>query len=93
MAELGRQPYSARRLLEKHPDRVVFGIDAFPPTAAAYAPYFRFLETADEYFPYSPRPIGGQGRWHIYGVDLPDDVLRQVYHDTAYRLSRCGGQS
>ena len=55
LAELGRQPYSARRLFERHADRIVFGLDSFPPTAAAYAPYFRFLETADEYFPYTRR--------------------------------------
>jgi predicted TIM-barrel fold metal-dependent hydrolase len=86
LAELGRQPYSSRRLFERHPDRIVFGLDSFPPTEDAYAPYFRFLETADEYFPYSSRGIGIQGRWNVYGIHLPDEVLRQVYHDTAARL-------
>jgi predicted TIM-barrel fold metal-dependent hydrolase len=86
LAELGRQPYSSRRLFERHPDRIVFGLDSYPPTADAYAPYFRFLETADEYFPYSSHGIGIQGRWNVYGIDLPDEVLRQVYHDTAARL-------
>lgn len=86
LAELGRQPYTAKRLFERHPDRMVFGLDGFPPTAEAYAPYFRFLETADEHFPYGPRGTGGQGRWNVYGIDLADDVLRQVYHDTAARL-------
>jgi predicted TIM-barrel fold metal-dependent hydrolase len=86
LAELGRQPYSSKRLFERHPDRIVFGLDSFPPTEDAYAPYFRFLETADEYFPYSSRGIGIQGRWNVYGIHLPDEVLRQVYHDTAARL-------
>lgn len=86
LAELGRQPYTARRFFERYADRIVFGLDGFPPTAAAYAPYFRFLETADEYFPYAPDDSGDQGRWRIYGIDLPADVLRQVYHDTAARL-------
>jgi predicted TIM-barrel fold metal-dependent hydrolase len=86
LAELGRQPYAAKRLFERYPDRIVFGLDSFPPTAAAYAPYFRFLETADEHFPYAPDGVGGQGRWRIYGIELPDDVLRQVYHGTAARL-------
>jgi predicted TIM-barrel fold metal-dependent hydrolase len=86
LAELGRQPYSAKRLFERYPDRIVFGLDGFPPTAADYAPYFRFLETADEYFPYVSDGIGRQGRWRIYGIDLPDLALRQVYHDTAARL-------
>src|SRR5919201_642318 len=83
---VGHQPSSSKRLFERHPDRIVFGLDSFPPTEDAYAPYFRFLETADEYFPYSSHGIGIQGRWNIYGIDLPDEVLRQVYHDTAARL-------
>ncbi len=86
LAELGRQPYSARRLFERHADRIVFGLDVFPPQAREYAPYFRFLETADEYFPYAADGVGGQGRWRIYGIDLPEEVLRRVYHDTAARL-------
>jgi hypothetical protein len=86
LAELGRQPYTARRFFLRYADRIVFGLDGFPPTAGAYAPYFRFLETADEYFPYTPSGRGGQGRWRIYGIDLPDDALQRVYHTTAARL-------
>lgn len=86
LAELGRQPYTARRFFLQYADRVVFGIDGVPPRAANYDYYFRFLETADEYFPYEPSGSGRQGRWRIYGLDLPDEVLRKVYHDTAARL-------
>lgn len=86
LAELGRQPYSARRLFEQFSDRILFGLDSFPPSQEAYAPYFRFLETADEYFPYSRWDVGRQGRWNIYGIDLPDDILSRVYHDNAARL-------
>lgn len=86
LAELGRQPYASKRFFERHADRIVFGLDGYPPTVDSYAPYFRFLETADEYFSYAPDGPGGQGRWRIYGIDLPNDVLRQVYHDTADRL-------
>ncbi len=86
VAELGRQPYSAKDFFERFPDHIVFGLDNFPPTVEAYAPYFRFLETADEHFPYSSSGVGGTGRWRIYGVNLSDDILRQVYHDTAARL-------
>jgi predicted TIM-barrel fold metal-dependent hydrolase len=86
LAELGRQPYTAGRFFRDYADRIVFGLDIFPPAAADYAPYFRFLETEDEYFPYAPSGQGGQGRWRIYGIGLPDDVLQRVYHDTAARL-------
>ena len=45
------------------------------PSPTLYANFFRWLETADEYFPYYDHPA--QGRWHIYGLDLPDAVLRE----------------
>jgi predicted TIM-barrel fold metal-dependent hydrolase len=86
ISELGRQPYSSRRLFERHADRILFGTDCFPPNPAWYAPYFRFLETGDEYFPYGVGGIPAQGRWSIYGVDLPDDILRRVYYGNAARL-------
>jgi predicted TIM-barrel fold metal-dependent hydrolase len=86
IAELGRQPYSARDLILRWPDRVLFGTDA-PPDPAAWAVYARFLETRDESFPYEPDGgPGSQGRWAIHGLGLPDDVLRAVYADNARRL-------
>ena len=51
-----------------------------------YANHFRWLETADEYFPYFNHPE--QGRWHIYGVELPDAVLEKIYHRNADRILR-----
>jgi predicted TIM-barrel fold metal-dependent hydrolase len=86
IAELGRQPYTARDLILRWPDRVLFGTDA-PPDPAAWAVYARFLETTDESFPYDPDGgPGGQGRWAIHGLGLPDDVLQAVYADNARRL-------
>lgn len=86
IAELGRAPYSARRWFMTYPDRILFGTDGMP-SATECATYYRFLETADEYFPYvDGAPIPTQGRWRIYGLYLPDDVLRKVYHDNAARL-------
>lgn len=92
IAELGRQPYSARRFFLRYADRILFGIDQ-NPSPAAYRVYYRFLETDDEYFSYSLRQIPTQGRWCIYGLYLPDDVLEKVYHKNAERLilRRTGG--
>jgi hypothetical protein len=83
-SELGRQPYAARQLFLDFADRIVFGTDLLPEESM-YRGYFRFLETADEYFPY-PSHASRQGRWNIYGLFLPDDVLRKVYRDNALRL-------
>ena len=86
IAELGRQPYSARDLIMRWPDRVLFGTDA-PPEHAAWAVYARFLETRGEWFPYDPDGgPGSQGRWAIHGLDLPDEVLRAVYAGNARRV-------
>jgi predicted TIM-barrel fold metal-dependent hydrolase len=84
VAELGRQPYTAREFFLKHADRILFGTDLVPE-AEMYRLHFRFLETADEYFDY-PSHASRQGRWRIYGLHLPDEVLRKVYRENALRL-------
>jgi predicted TIM-barrel fold metal-dependent hydrolase len=86
VAEIGRQPRATRELILAHPDRVLFGIDEFPPARENYAIYFRFLETADEQFSHSAEEVPLMGRWAISGLDLPDDVLRQVYAGNALRI-------
>lgn len=83
-AELGRQPYSARALFLRYPDRILFGTDLLP-SPEMYRLHYRFLETADEYFEY-PSHASRQGRWNIYGLSLPEDVLRKVYRDNALKL-------
>jgi predicted TIM-barrel fold metal-dependent hydrolase len=82
--ELGRQPYTARTFFLKYSDRILFGTDLLPEVEM-YRLYYRFLETADEYFEY-PSHASRQGRWNIYGIFLPDDVLRKVYRENALRL-------
>ncbi len=84
VAELGRQPYTAREFFIKYADRILFGTDLVPEEGV-YGLHFRFLETADEYFDY-PSHASRQGRWQIYGLYLPDDVLRRVYRENALRL-------
>jgi predicted TIM-barrel fold metal-dependent hydrolase len=83
-AELGRQPYTAREFFLKFPDRILFGTDLIPEVNM-YRLHYRFLETRDEYFEY-PSHASRQGRWNIYGLFLPDDVLRKVYRENAVRL-------
>ena len=85
ISELGRQPYSSRDFLIKYQDRVMFGTDG-PWPELRYQRYWRFLETKDEFFPYSEKPFPPQGFWNIYGIFLPDDVLRKIYQQNAARI-------
>ncbi len=87
IAELGRQPYAARRFFLRYADRILFGFDQRANTDW-YRLYYRFLESDDEYFAYGLGRIPSQGRWRIYGLYLPDDVLRKVYHGNAQRALR-----
>jgi predicted TIM-barrel fold metal-dependent hydrolase len=84
--ELGRQPYTARDFLIAYQDRVLFGVDmpGVAVTPELYRCYFRFLETRDEYFEH-PNPFGEwrKSRWRIYGVNLPDEVLKKIYYKNA----------
>lgn len=85
IAEVGRQPYTARKFFITYADRILFGTD-MPADVAMYQLYYRFLESDDEYFPYHLGAVPPQGRWHIYGLYLPDDVLRKVYYENAERV-------
>jgi predicted TIM-barrel fold metal-dependent hydrolase len=87
IAELGRQPYSARAFIVRWADRVLFGTDS-PPDAQVMAIHRRFLATWDESFDYDAEGPPSQGRWQIHGLGLPDEVLRRVYADNARRLIR-----
>ena len=85
IGELGRQPFTARAFFLKYQDRIMFGTDG-PRSAARLLPHWRFLETFDEYFPYAENPFPPQGLWNIYGLGLPDDVLKKVYSANAARI-------
>jgi predicted TIM-barrel fold metal-dependent hydrolase len=83
IAELGRQPRRTKRLIERHPTRLLLGSDVSPPTAEAYAKYFRFLETDDEYFPYSDEEPSESGRWRISALGLDPALSAAVEGDNA----------
>lgn len=79
--DLGRQPRFARDFFIKYQDRVLFGKDSFAPDEYPY--YWRVFETADEYFDYYR---DYHAFWKLYGMDLPDDVLRKLYYGNALRI-------
>ncbi|MGI9077724.1 MAG: amidohydrolase family protein [Gemmatimonadaceae bacterium] len=81
LAELGRQPRFARDWFIRYQDRVLFGKDTWAPEE--YHVYFRVLETQDEYFDYYRRR---HAFWKMYGLNLPDDVLRKLYYRNALRI-------
>ncbi|TBN58623.1 amidohydrolase [Glaciihabitans arcticus] len=87
MAELGRQPRRFRQLLERFPDRVLFGTDIYPASPEQFRLHFRFLETADEAFEYAPGdPIPPQGRWTVSALHLDEPTLEAVYRGNARRV-------
>jgi len=90
--DLGRAPILIRKFFLKYQDRILFGTDGNPGRGAEefWEPHFRFLETYDEHFDHPAQlrgPLGAplHGRWRIYGIGLPDDVLRKVYYANALR--------
>jgi predicted TIM-barrel fold metal-dependent hydrolase len=81
LAELGRQPRFAHDFFVKYQDRVLFGKDSYQPDEYPY--YWRTFETADEYFDYYR---DYHAFWKLYGMNLPDDVLKKLYYKNALKL-------
>ena len=79
--ELGRQPVSARKFFIKHQDRILFGKDNY--NKEEYYLYFQVLETNDEYIEYFRKR---HGLWRLYGLNLPDSILKKVYHENALKI-------
>ena len=79
--DLGRQPRAAREFFVKYADRIMFGKDSFQPNEYPY--YWRVFETADDYFDYYR---DYHAFWKLYGMALPDDVLKKVYYKTALKV-------
>jgi uncharacterized protein len=81
LAELGRQPRTAQAFFIKNQDRVLFGKDSFQPDEFPY--YWRTFETGDEYFDYYR---DYHAFWKLYGMALPDEVLKKLYYKNALKL-------
>ncbi|MFN8668670.1 MAG: amidohydrolase family protein [Gemmatimonadaceae bacterium] len=80
--DIGRQPRAAHDFFIKYQDRILFGKDSFQPEEYPY--YWRVFETRDDYFDYY-RPY--HAFWKLYGIDLPDAVLKKVYFGNALRIT------
>jgi predicted TIM-barrel fold metal-dependent hydrolase len=80
--DIGRQPRAAHDFFVKYQDRILFGKDSFQPEEYPY--YWRVFETKDEYFDYYR---GYHAFWKLYGIDLPDSVLKKVYYQNALRIT------
>jgi len=81
LAELGRQPQRAKQFLVKYKNRILFGKDSY--NVMEYYTYFRVLETDDEYFDYYRKR---HAHWKMYGLSLPDSVLKPIYYENALKL-------
>ena len=81
--DIGRQPRAAHDFFIKYQDRILFGKDSFQPEEYPY--YWRVFETKDDYFDYY-RPY--HAFWKLYGIDLPDNVLKKVYFQNALRITK-----
>ena len=80
--DIGRQPRGARDFFIKYQDKMIFGKDSFQPEEYPY--YWRVFETRDDYFDYY-RPY--HAFWKLYGIDLPDDVLKKLYYKNALKAA------
>jgi len=87
-SDLGRQPYTARQFFLDYADRILFGTDGNAmgqPIEEMYRLHWRFLESDDEYIKIA-KTHQRQARWRVYGLYLPDDVLKKVYQTNAFKL-------
>ena len=80
--DIGRQPRVAHDFFVKYQDRILFGKDSFQPEEYPY--YWRVFETNDDYFDYYR---GYHAFWKLYGIGLPDAVLKKVYYQNALRIT------
>jgi predicted TIM-barrel fold metal-dependent hydrolase len=80
--DIGRQPRAAYDFFVKFQDRILFGKDSFQPEEYPY--YWRVFETRDDYFDYYR---DYHAFWKLYGIALPDAVLKKVYYQNALKIT------
>jgi predicted TIM-barrel fold metal-dependent hydrolase len=79
--DLGRQPFTGHDFFVKYQDRLLFGKDSFQPDEYPY--FWRVFETRDEYFDYYR---DYHAFWKLYGLGLPDSVLKKLYYGNALKI-------
>jgi len=80
--DIGRQPRAAHDFFVRYQDRILFGKDSYQPEEYPY--YWRVFETNDDYFDYYRHY---HAFWKLYGIGLPDEVLRKVYYGNALKIT------
>ena len=80
--DFGRQPRAAHDFFITYQDRIIFGKDSYQPDEYPY--YWRVFETADEYFDYYR---DYHAFWKLYGINLPDPVLKKLYYLNALKVT------
>ncbi|MGH9434739.1 MAG: amidohydrolase family protein [Terriglobia bacterium] len=88
-AETATIPRFTRQFLMKYPDRVVYGTDVWY-SQPFFRTTFRLLETDDEHF-YERGMVDTANfnfnyHWTLNGFDLPNDLLKNIYHDNAVNI-------
>jgi uncharacterized protein len=81
--DIARQPRAAHDFFVKYQDRILFGKDSFQPEEYPY--YWRVFETRDDYFDYYR---DYHAFWKLYGISLPDAVLKKVYYQNALKITK-----
>ncbi|MBN1806163.1 MAG: amidohydrolase family protein [Sedimentisphaerales bacterium] len=81
-AETAAIPRYTGRFYEKYQDRLVYGTD-MGFGREMYRTTFRILESSDEHF-YAWNYFSYH--WPLHGLDLPDEVLRKVYRENAFKI-------
>jgi predicted TIM-barrel fold metal-dependent hydrolase len=80
--DFGRQPRAAHDFFIKYQDRILFGKDSYQSDEYPY--YWRVFETTDEYFDYYR---DYHAFWKLYGIGLPDQVLKKLYYQNALKVT------
>jgi len=81
-AEIAPIPRFMSKFFQKYQERLLYGTD-MDPNPEMYRVTFRLLETEDEHF--YPEYFS-KYHWPMYAFDLPEPILKKVYHENALRI-------